>query len=161
MLAPDELSAGPFASATPLSLILPRTQYETPALIGTINGSPAAVFLSGQFAFHCFMSADNHSWQGLIVPRVRIEVDESSVFDPDYGSAGLGVMVRRDTVLAIRARMEHGFGQSTSVTLHEGLSSSELKAGFTQWQVVIGSDVEKRVLWRTPPPADTPASGGA
>jgi len=102
------------------------------------------------------MSADNHDWQGLIVPQVRIEVDESSVFDPDYGSAGLGVMVRRDTVLAIQAKMDHGFGRSTSVTLHEGLPSCKLKAGFTQWQVVIGRDVEKRVLWRTPPSMEAP-----
>lgn len=148
MLASDEFAVGPFASAAPLSLVLPRTQYEVVALIGTIKGTPAAVLLTGQHAFHCFPTTDSHSWKGLIVPKVRIEVDEASLFDPDYGS--LGAVIRQETVLVIRAKTENSFGQTTPVTLHSGLPACELKAGFSQWQVVIGEGLDKRVLWRTP-----------
>lgn len=150
MLASDEFAVGPFAGVAPLSLILPRTKFEVVALIGTMKGAPAAVFLSGQYAFQCFQSADNRNWQGLIVPKVRIEVDETSLFDPDYGSP-MGTVVRQETDLVVRARTENSFGQTAPVTLHGGLPACELKAGFSQWQVVIGEGLDKRVLWRTPP----------
>jgi hypothetical protein len=147
MLSPDEFTAGTFSHAHPLSLILPRTKHEAAALIGSTRGAPAAILISGQFAFHAFFSADNYSWKGLIVPNVRIEVDETSLFDPDQQATPLGSVIRTAQSLVIRGRAENGSGQIMPVTLHDGLPETDLKAAFSQWQVVIGQGSEKRVLW--------------
>jgi hypothetical protein len=150
MLSPSEFTVGTFGSAAPLSLVLPRTRHEETVLIGHIDGAPTAVFLSGQFASHFFQSTGNHRWRGLIIPDVRIEVDETSLFDPDQNGAPLSSVIRTDTRLVIRAKAEHALGQSTVITLHDELTSAgELRAGFTRWQVVIGGEQTKRVLWRT------------
>lgn len=118
-------------------------------LVGHVDAAPAAVFLSGQFAFQYFLSAGNDSWRGLIIPGVRVEVDETTVFDPS-ASTPLGAAIRTDTRLALRAKTEHSFGASYSFTLHDELVlAEELRAGFTKWQIVIGEGPMKRVLWQT------------
>lgn len=153
MLSATEFTVDTFGNATPLSLVLPRNKHEAAAIIGSVEGAPAAVFLSGNFTFSCFKSAGNHHWRGLIVPNVRVEVDETSIFDPDYDGVPLGSIVRSDTRLIIRAQAEHTFGQATAITLHQDLApTGDFKAAFGQWQVVIGEGVERRVLWRTPTP---------
>ncbi|GGA91249.1 hypothetical protein GCM10011491_19070 [Brucella endophytica] len=150
MLSPNEFTVGTFASATPLSLILPRVKYEETVLVGHIDSVAMAVFLSGSYAFDFFESA-NENWGGLIIPNVRIEVDETDLFNPDQTGASLGTVIRKDTRLIIRARRERFSGPSTEITLHDGLASAEeLRAGFNKWQVVIGEGLSKRVLWRTP-----------
>jgi hypothetical protein len=146
MLSPEEFSVGTLASATPVSLILPRSKYEEMVLIGHIDGSPAAVVLSGQFQFRFFPSAGNHNWQGLIIPNIRIEVDEESLFDADNGIA-LGAAVRTDTRLIVRAKGERSLGQTTAITLHDKLETAgEHRAGFTRWQIVVGRGQDKRIL---------------
>ncbi|WP_097143304.1 hypothetical protein [Rhizobium subbaraonis] len=154
MLSPDEFTVGTLADAAPLSLILPRTPYEETVLIGRVEQGPAAVFLSGQFAFHFFESSGNTSWKGLIVPNVRIEVDEASLFEPSSGGAILGSVARMDTRLVVRAKRERSFDGGAAVTLHEGLTDAgDFRAGFSRWQIAIGNGQEKRVLWQTPHPA--------
>ncbi|TCN19811.1 hypothetical protein [Sinorhizobium americanum] len=151
MLSPNEFTVGTLGSAEPLSLILPRTKYEATMLVGYVDKAPAAVFLSGQFAFQYLLSTGNDNLGGLIVPGVRVEVSESSVFDPNQTSAPFGAVIRTDTRLVIRAKSEHAFGGSSSVTLHDELASAgELYAAFTKWQIVIGEGQAKRVLWQSP-----------
>lgn len=55
VLSPREFTVGAFGSAEPLSLILPRTEYEATVLIGHVDKAPAAVFLSGELAFEFFI----------------------------------------------------------------------------------------------------------
>lgn len=90
MLAPEESTVGTFASAPAGSLILPRHKHEATAIVGLLDEAPIVVFLGNQFQFHCFPSASSHNWSGLIIPKVRMEVDESTAFDPAYGNAHTG-----------------------------------------------------------------------
>ena len=152
MLSPDEFTVGTFADAKPLSLVLPRTPREETVLIGHLETVPMAVFLSGGDAFLSFESADNQSWSGLIVPKVHIEVDQSTAFNPAAVDVPLGSVLRIDTRLVVEVRTERSF-KSKVVTLHEKLMpTGEATAGFYKWQIVIGEGDEKRVLWRTPDP---------
>lgn len=147
MLAADEFTIGALADAAPLSLILPRNKYEATVLIGRYNDVPAAVFLEGEYAYHYFESADNTSWRGLIIPNVRVEVDETSVSD----GGALGSLIRKSTTLGVRAKRDRSFDDGTTVTLHEELADAgDQRAGFQNWQIVIGIDANKRVLWKTP-----------
>jgi hypothetical protein len=151
MLSASEFTVGTFGNAEPLSLILPRTKYEQTVLIGTYNGAAAAVFLSGEHAFRFFESAGNDSWEGLIVPNVRIEVDETTVFNPDHGDAPLGCVIRKGPLLTIRAIRDGSMGSSSTITLHDKLPfASDLRAGFKRWQIVIGDAFTKKVLWQPP-----------
>jgi hypothetical protein len=149
VLSPDEFTVGTLEDAKPLSLILPRAPFEYVALVGRIEDTAAAVILSGDFAFHVVERSGTSNLNGLIIPAVRIEVDETSLFDPSYGAA-VGCVIRRGTALLLRAKCEHHYTGGMALTLHEGLApAATFSAGFTQWQVVIGRGDEKRVLWRT------------
>ncbi|EMS96063.1 hypothetical protein H009_19472 [Agrobacterium tumefaciens str. Cherry 2E-2-2] len=149
MLAAHEFTVGTFGDARPLSLILPRNKYEATVLIGQFGNAPAAFFLEGQYAFLFFESTGNTDWKGLIVPNVRIEVDETSVFDAASQNAALGSLIRKSTTLGVRAKRERGFDDGATVTLHDGLADTgDLRAGFQHWQIVIGTGVDKRVLWQ-------------
>lgn len=151
MISPDKFTVGTLGSAVPLSLILPRTQREGTAIIGIIHAAPAAVFLTGQHAYQCIPSGGNDYWRGLIIPDVRIEVDETSVFDPDMVDPVFGSVVRSDTRLTVTARTQNTFRESTAITLQENLASAgDLRAAFMKWQVVIGEGADKRVLWSMP-----------
>jgi hypothetical protein len=146
MLAPEDFTVGTIGTAVPLSLILPRNSYEEIILIGHIDGAPAAVFLTGQCRFQCFLSTGNHNYGGLVIPGVRIEVDETSLFDA-HGTSPLGVAVRTDTRLIVRGKSEDFYGSTKAITLHDNLTSAgENRVGFTKWQAVIGSGDQKRVL---------------
>ena len=142
MLSATEFTVGAFGNAGPLSLILPRSKYDETALIGWTEKGPTAIFLSGQHLFTCFESAGNRNWRGLIVPDVRIEVDETSWSD----EGGLGVAIRSDTRLAIVGKNDRGFG-AVLVTVQADLPPTHNEqAAFSRWQVVLGSDNAKRVL---------------
>ncbi len=150
MLSPEEFTVGTLGDAQPLSLILPRKAYEATMLVGWRDDEPTAVILSGQYAFHYFPSVGNDNWKGLIVPKVRIEMDEASLFDPNEASGKLGDLIRLDARLAIRAKSENSYGPSAAVTLYGDLPpAGEWRAGFSKWQVVIGEGANKRILWQT------------
>lgn len=152
MLTPEEFTVGTLGDAVPLSLILPRNKYEATVLIGQFKNVPAAVFLDGQFAYHFFESADNTSWKGLIIPNVRVEVDETSVSD----GGALGSLIRKSTTLGIRAKRDRGFDDGATVALYDDLADAgDLRAGFHKWQIVIGTGMDKRILWHTPVEAKT------
>ena len=151
MLKPDQFFTGTLAQAAPLSLVLPRNQYEKPFIVGTGDGKPIAVCLEreGDFTFGYFFSENATNWRGLIIPDIAIEVDETSLYDPSYNSARLGSLVRSETRLGIAAKPEGGWrGGHTLIPLVEGLPAvpDDASAGFTRWQIVIGDGTEKRVL---------------
>ncbi|MER8803556.1 hypothetical protein [Mesorhizobium sp. M0998] len=147
MLAPEEFTVGTFASAPAGCLILPRNKHEATAIVGLLNEAPTAVFLGDRFQFHYFPTAGSQNWSGLIIPNVRVEVDESTAFDPAYGNSSLGTMVRAATQLSIYARTERSFGRHAAVPLVSNLPATyDGEVGFTKWQVVLGSGPEKRIL---------------
>lgn len=148
MLSPNEFSVGKVCVAKPLSLILPTSKYEETLLIGQLNDVPTAVFLSGQHKARFFRTEGNTSWGGLIIPSVRIEIDETSFVDEYSPEAPMLSVTRTDTKLVLAAKEESSFSSRTQITLHEGLvSSGDAKAEFTNWQIVLGERQDKRVLW--------------
>ena len=146
MLAPEEFTTGTFASAPAGSLILPRNKHEVAAIVGIVDAAPAVVILSGQFQYHYFPTAGSENWSGLIVPDVRIEVDETTAFDPRYGEP-LGALIRSGTSLGVYGKTERSFGRSRAVSVASDLPAiAEGGAGFTKWQIVLGEGLGKRVL---------------
>lgn len=150
MLSPEEFTVGSLGDAEPRSLMLQRRRPEEAILIGRLEQHRVAVLLSGQQPFIAFPSDGNHNWKGLIIPEIRIEVDPTSLFDPDRHDAPPGSVIRTDNRLVLRARPEQGGYGEILVTLHGELpAGAALTAGFTKWQVVIGEGPTKRVLWST------------
>lgn len=150
MLAPEEFTVGSFSTATPLSLILPRSASEFPMLVGHIDGTLAGAILSEQYAFECIEGDPSGNWAGLIIPDVRVEVEETSVFTADHIAGAPGTMIRSDTRLLLRVKRDRSNVSERAITLHEGLPpTDDRKAGFQHWQIVIGAGIDKRILWKT------------
>jgi hypothetical protein len=100
----------------------------------------------GRFNFHFFECRDNTHRKGLLIPDVRIEVDETSLFDPDRLSAHLGTVIRIDTRVVVSVTNERFFGDSR-VTLEADLPlAHDLSAAFSKWHIVIGEGRNRRVL---------------
>ncbi len=157
MLSLDEFTVGTIANASPLSLVLGRDAYEPPTLIGWANDKVVAVQLAGQQAFHCYESSQAGNTGGIVIPKVRIEVDESSAFNTQYGEIAPGSVVRTECLLGLQAHFFRAIRPSL-VTLHDGLvSTGAHQAGFRRWQIVLGEGLAKRTLWGNA----SPSSGGA
>lgn len=150
MLAAGEFAVGTLAEAVPGTLVLPRTRYESTFLVGE-RGGPAAMFLDGDHQFSSFPSAQAENWRGLLIPGVKLIVDHDSLFDPDDERAPLGCAVRGGSYLAVTAKSgdRYGFRDAIRINLQDDLpeSPSALKAGFLHWQLVLGSGLERRVLF--------------
>jgi hypothetical protein len=144
MLSPAEFFVGSLGDASGLTLVLPRGKYDCTAIVSQAGGTAMVVFLEGQFRFSCFDCTGNDAWKGVLIPNVRLEVDETSA-EEDGGP--LGALVRRDTRLVIRTKSEHGVGAGVTPLLtnltpgHQGMV-----AAFTRWCIVIGEGVDKREL---------------
>lgn len=150
MLSPSSFTAGTFANARQLSLflVLSQAEWEETALIGIVEGAPVAVLLSEQYPLQFLPCMDENAWHGLIIPDVRIEVDESSVFNAENKRTPGGSVIRTDTKLIIRATNgQTTDGRLTEVTLHDDLPVADLRVGFTRWQVVLNNDENKGILW--------------
>lgn len=147
MLSANEFTVGALGDATPLSLMLPRTKYESMILVGQIENRPTAVFVGGRYNFRCFECGDSTNWKGLLIPNVRIEVDETSLFDPDDLSAPPGTIVRTDTRLVVLAKSDQFYGGPFRVSLESELPpANDLSAAFSKWRIVIGAGQDRRVL---------------
>ncbi|RYG86338.1 MAG: hypothetical protein EON59_10230 [Alphaproteobacteria bacterium] len=149
MLTPSQFAVGTLAHAKPLSLLLPRGPHEKPFIIGTVEGRAFAVCIAidDAHAFAFFSAEHAHHWRGLIVQDVLVEVDETSVYDTAYNDVRLGSMIRSGSRLSIAAKVEGWRGGVSLVTLADTLpQAGEESAGFTRWQIVIGSGIDKQVL---------------
>ncbi len=150
MLSPNEFTVGPVGKAKPLSLILPTDTYGKIILVGHIENVNTAVFLSGEFQSHCFESKDNENWDGLIVPDVRVEVDETSLIETNGFGAPLLSVVRLENRLALATQTKSYSSESALVSLHDNLESAgRFRAAFTAWRIVIGEGQNTRSLWST------------
>lgn len=151
MLDAHEFTVGTLAEAAPGTLVLPRTQYEATFLVGQRGDQAMAMFLDGDHIFGSFPSGESENWRGLLIPGVELLVDPASLFDPDEGRVPLGSIVRGGTYLAMVAKSgdRFGFRDSIRINLLDDLpaSPSELKAGFLHWQLVLGTDAQRRMLF--------------
>ncbi|WP_447896447.1 hypothetical protein [Stenotrophomonas acidaminiphila] len=149
MLSASEFTVGSIGHATPLSLVLPRHEHEETILIAQCQSGPAAFFLSEGQRFKWFESSSNNHWHGLIIPNVRIEVDETSVFDPSRTEARPGTVIRHGTQLVVKAKSLKAFGGLDPIILEDGLASTtEENAGFFRWRVTLADKYERRVLFQ-------------
>ncbi|MCP9625847.1 hypothetical protein NML43_01965 [Rhodopseudomonas palustris] len=144
MLAASEFVVGSLADATDLCLVIPRTQYESLVLVSV----GTAIVLEGGHEFVCFPSAGNASWKGVIIPEIKIEVDETAMFDAENWNLPPGAMVRRGAELVMVARDDRGFSRAIQCPIVTGLPRcrDNFAAGFARWQVVIGRGQERRIL---------------
>lgn len=150
MLAAREFTVGTLAEAVPGTLVLPRTRYESAFLVGE-RGGVVAIFLDGDCPFSSFPSAKAENWKGLLIPGVELIVDHDSLFDPDNERAPPGSVVRGANYLAVTAKSGDRYASHDTIriNLQDDLSESPsaLKAGFLHWQLVLGSGLERRVLF--------------
>ena len=154
MIDPSECFAGPISAAHGLTLVLPRSQYERACLIVPKEEKLVCVCLEefnsfGRFfAFEC---DDNDNWQGLLIPAVRMELDETSLHSSDGWRAPRGSMARTQGELTLAVEFEGQFHtRNAGVTILVGLPlcSPHQTACFLKWQVVLGNGDGKRVLWK-------------
>ncbi|WAX95746.1 hypothetical protein N7E70_002355 [Aminobacter sp. NyZ550] len=147
MLSVGEFTSGTLSDAHSLALVLPRRKYEEPFLIGRSGDKRVAVFIGENHAFLHFTYDTSDDWSGLIINGVSIEMDETSIFDPDFDTPPLGSIIRQETQLCICAASERGFGRLPVVLVDQLAPTRERsRVGFLRWQIVIGQDMGRRVL---------------
>lgn len=147
---PHEFFAGTLADAKPGSMLLPRTDRETNAYIGTSGDKPFAILLSGEHKFHSLDAEANENWRGILIPNAKILVDPESALDPRAIDPRPGMVVRllnKLSVWALRSsRLSHDMMR---IDLATDLPPccSDLQVGFLHWQVVLESEKSHRVLF--------------
>jgi hypothetical protein len=150
MLSPADFTVGSFPEAEGLTLMLPRTKHEEPILITSASCEKVAIYL-GQHKYDAHPCGDHDGWKGLVIRGVAIEVDEASLFDPDYEDAPLGAVVRQGSGLNIIAKSidNHHIRRAQPVALMVDLPAcrERVAAGFRKWQVVLGDGEDKQVLF--------------
>jgi hypothetical protein len=149
VLTAAEFSVGSIGEALGLTLVLPRNKHEHTVLIAHAPGYPAAVVLDGSSLFASFDCTGNTNWKGILIPNVAIEVDEQSVFDPDYDRTPLGTVIRAGTELSITVRPDNTFPrQIVRLPVQAELPpcGEGMAAAFRRWRVVIGEELDKREL---------------
>lgn len=147
MLSGDQFAMGDISMASGTSLVLPRNQYEAPLLVCCGNGPMVAIFLDGQRRFEVIRVEAGSPWTGFIIPKVRAEVDLSSLVDHGMTSAQ-GMMVRSGKTMSISAHWSPELGPDGLYQLEFGLQDcgTEL-AWFARWQLLVGEGDRKTVLW--------------
>ena len=150
MLSAKEFTVGSIGQAGPLSLLLPRDKHDEVILIGRTDDGPVAFFLSGSNQFSAFGSSDNDHWNGLLIPEVHIEVDETDTFNSQHELPPFGSVVRAGTELVAYAKSSsYTSRKKVLVVLEDNLpAASQESVGFLTWQIVIGEGGLKRVLHR-------------
>jgi len=157
MLAPHEFIVGPISVAAGMTLVLPRSKYETTMLITAATEIATAVVLDGEFRFASLHSTGNTNWAGILVPNVSLEIDETSVIDPASGRPP-GTLIRKQTQLFIVTQDRPG-ARSIFVPLVAGLPPchENESAGFARWRLMIGEGLARRQL-KTVDIMETPGS---
>ena len=147
MLAASEFSIGFIGSADALTLVLSVEKYDQAFLIVAVADGPIAIFLSGEHQFLAFPSRGNESYKGILVPSVSVEMEVTSVDISSFHCPG--AMVRRRDGLFMAAhfdRMQEA--KLFAVSRDLVVCSRDLAAGFTRWQVTLGTGRDRRELWK-------------
>ena len=154
MLKPSECFAGPISSATGMTFVLPRSDYEHLVLIVKCDEKLHAICLDDARGFNKFVAFEcesNDRWRGLLIPNVEIELDETSLCDADNSFAPIGTFTRKgDRLVFNGSHIGERSGWENPVTAMNGLPlcADHLTACFKRWQIVLGSGDAKRVLHR-------------
>ena len=149
---PDEIWVGSIASVSELALVLPRRKHDETLLISRGGDGFWAIVLDfGKHQYRSFqISGDGVGRKGIIVPEIKIEVDQTSIFDTNL-EFELGSMIREDDKLSILVQTNgaYGFGDEQHVQIMDGLRSCDdnQSAGFKKWRVILGEGERQRVLW--------------
>ncbi len=147
MLGPHELSVGPLATATGLTLVLARSSDQESFLVSGATDTPIAIFLEGEHRFGYIPSAST-DYSGVLVPAVTIEIDETSVLDERAGKPA-GALVRKHAQLYIMAQHQpRARPQSVAIISNLPACFENETAVFGRWQIVLGEGLSKRVLMK-------------
>lgn len=104
-------------------------------------------FLDGQHRFEVIRVEEGCPWTGLIIPKIRAEVDLSSIVDPGMTGAH-GMMARSAKTMSISAKRSENLGLGGLYQLESGLQDcGRDQAWFAKWQIVVGEGDGKTVLW--------------
>lgn len=147
MLRASEFVMGTLEDAEPMSLMLPQSKYGGTFLTGRIENQTGAILLDRGQEFVAFACAGAAAWRGILIPNVRIEIDETSFFEPDFRLMP-GALMRLDTRLIVGGKNDRNLGLGTQVVLESGLPPTRdgNSAAFSRWSIVIGEGQDKRVL---------------
>ncbi len=151
-LAPNEFWVGAVSSLSELALVFPRNAWEKTFLVSKEEDGCWATFLDpSSYQYHSFpISGDEDNRIGLIVPAIKIEVDQASVFDPNQQMT-FGTMIRDKDRLSIlaNARIGNGVTKARNIQIKNGLLScdDQASAGYKKWRIVLGEGELQRVLW--------------
>jgi hypothetical protein len=148
MLKISEFTVGTLSDAEPLSLVLPTEPNGDTILVARSGEMRLAIFLTGPHAYRCFEYEQNDGYGGIIIPKVEIEVDETTAFADRSVDAPKGVVVRTGTGLTIDALRDQNFGRSSRQIVVAGLPEVRdgQAVGFRRWHICIGEADDKRVL---------------
>ena len=148
-LEPNEFYVGSLAMAEPGSLMLPRKSYEEAFFIGQSEGAKFAVFLGHKHRFHSFSCVGADNWKGIVVPNVKIILDQETLVDPLEHGRIAGMLIRKQDNACVLAHPNQRFSHFFEhIQVADGLpiGSPDLQAGFLHWQIAIGSGDNQRVL---------------
>jgi hypothetical protein len=147
-LMPDEIWVGSTSSVSELAIVLPRREHEETLLISQEGDTSWTTFLDpGRHQYHSFqISNGGGGRKGLIVTGIKIELDQTSIFDPNR-EFKLGSMIRDKDRLSILA-VDRSFNDERKIQILGGLRScdDEESAGYTKWRIVLGEGDRQRVL---------------
>lgn len=148
MLSPEEMRMDYVGKAEGLTLVVPVGRYGDWFLVTTADATPAAIFLEGDQRFVAIDCSDNTNYKGLLIPNVRIEVDETSVYDTVSNYPPPGMVVRHNDGLFVAASADRMGMRSDLFAVQRGLAASgvNLSAGFSKWQIVLGSAPHQRIF---------------
>jgi len=147
MLSPTEFAVDYIRNAAlGLTLVLPRNESDPPLLVTRNHTGSRAILFDHKGHFVVFECHNDHTWDGILIPNVAIEVDETSIVIDNQPP--LGSLTREDTHLIIHALENDGFKSRTKVTIASDLPHGDqyLSASFTKWQICLGNGPTKRVL---------------
>ncbi len=146
MLPISEIMAGDVAQAPLGSLILPRSAREQPGMIGKVEDVPYFVFLSPTNNFGAFKQSVRPRNPGIIVPKISIEVDESTVGAYDAWETRAGSFVIEEGKAGVLAGDTQTEGLGRFVVTVADVAKSEVSLAFSKWKVVLVTGSEKKVL---------------
>jgi hypothetical protein len=149
-LPPHVIRPAVLGDIKPPGILLPSDKYGATFLVFGEENDPTAVFLDGQYQFQSFKRGTNDHWAGIAIEDVQIELNFASIVDRMQDAKRPGMMIRKETQLAMRVIGERAFRDSIElpvvVDLPEATHSQE--GAFRDWRVVITSGDRRMPIWR-------------
>lgn len=146
MLTTSDFVTSTIADTKPLSLVRGLDGPDRDLLIAGTAEAPIAIILEGEFAHQHFKASGSEHWDGLIIPNLRVEVDDTSAFDARAIRNPVGSVVRTASELALLVQNKPPMGLGR-ICLETGLADmGQHSVGFYRWQLVRGEGQGKQVF---------------